>query len=164
MLDLTKINLIGLTANVSRVYEIAKTGNHTVKLIPAEGTSKYDIDLLNEYYGFSDISGYNDIYCEVFIDSSDIEALFNGRKYETLEDIQQRVDNSSNNPVPSRNLSPTCQALLKAAISKLNLGLRDTLSTIEVALTIARMDGSKDIQPQHIAEAVHYQAIEQNQK
>lgn len=164
MLDLIKINLIGLTANVSRVYEIAKTGNHTVKLIPAEGTSKYDIDLLNEYYGFSDISGHSDIYCEVFIDSSDIEALFNGRKYETLEDIQKRVDNSNNNPMPSRDLSPSCKSLLKAAISKLNLSIRDTLAIIELSLTIAKMEGSKDIQPQHIAEAIQYQATEQNQK
>lgn len=164
MLDLTKINLISASVNISRVYEIAKTGNHTVKLIPAEGTSKYDIDLLNEYYGFSDISGYSDIYCEVFIDSSDIEALFNGRKYETLEDIQKRVDNSSNNPEPSRNLSPSCQSLLKAAITKLNLGLRDTLAVIEVSLTIAQMEGSKDIKPQHIAEAIQYQSIENTLK
>jgi len=161
---MTKINLIGPTVNISRVYEIAKTGNHTVKLIPAEGTSKYDIELLNEFYGFNTVNGFNDIYCEVFIDSSDIEALFNGRKYETLEDIQKRVDNSNNNPMPSRDLSPTCQSLLKAAIIKLNLSIIDTLAIIELSLTIAKMEGSKEIQPQHIAEAIQYQAIEQNQK
>lgn len=164
MLDLTKINLISVSANISRVYEIAKTGNHTVKLIPSEGVSVYDIQLLNDFYQFPNIEGHCDMYCEVYIDYSEISTLFNGRKYETKEDIKQRINQSNQNATPSRNLSPSCQSLLKAAITKLNLGLSDTLAVIEVSLTIAQMEGSKDIQPQHIAEAIQYQTIEQNKK
>lgn len=164
MLDLTKINLISASVNISRVYEIAKTGNHTVKLIPSEGVSVYDIQLLNDFYEFPNTEGHCDMYCEVYIDYSEISTLFNGRKYETKEDIEQRINQSNKNEIPLREISPSCQSLLKAAITTLNLGLRDTLAVIEVSLTIARMEGSKDIKLQHIAEAIQYQSIENTLK
>ncbi len=53
-------------------------------------------------------------------------------------------------------LDQTCEALLKNAYDKLHLSPRARSRIIKVARTIADMEKSKDIQPQHILEAISY--------
>lgn len=53
-------------------------------------------------------------------------------------------------------LSPGCIALLRMAISKMNLSARSYHRTIKVSRTIADLENSTEIQTTHIAEALQY--------
>ena len=53
-------------------------------------------------------------------------------------------------------LSAECLNILRLAVSKMNLSARSYNRTIKIARTIADLEGSKDIFPTHIAEALQY--------
>ncbi len=57
-------------------------------------------------------------------------------------------------------LSAQCSALLGKAMDKLSLSARAYDRIIKVARTIADLDASADIQPQHIAEAINYRSLD----
>lgn len=59
-------------------------------------------------------------------------------------------------------LDKECLALLRAAISQMKLSARGYHRIIKVARTIADLEGSKEISPTHIAEAIQYRIIEEN--
>ena len=53
-------------------------------------------------------------------------------------------------------LSDECLSLLKLAVSKMNLSARSYHRIIKISRTIADLENSKEIKPQHIAEALQY--------
>lgn len=57
-------------------------------------------------------------------------------------------------------LTNDAQQMLKTAVERLALSARSYFKTIKVACTIADLEGSKDIQATHIAEALQYRAKE----
>ena len=57
-------------------------------------------------------------------------------------------------------LSPQCSALLERAMTRLDLSARAYDRIIKVARTIADLDGSEDISPSHIAEAINYRSLD----
>lgn len=54
------------------------------------------------------------------------------------------------------DLSDECLNLLKLAVSKMNLSARSYHRIIKIARTIADLEGTKEIGPSHIAEALQY--------
>ena len=56
-------------------------------------------------------------------------------------------------------LSDECAELMRQAFDAMGLTARSYDRILKVARTIADLDGSRDIQPMHLAEAIQYRAV-----
>ena len=95
-------------------------------------------------------------------------------KGETSEQIQRRVNNArtiqlerykSNNIYSNSELTPKliekyCKLILQNAFQKLGLSARAHDRILKVARTIADLDASKDIQTNHLLEAIQYRSLD----
>ena len=59
-------------------------------------------------------------------------------------------------------LKPESMSLLKAAMEDLGFSARAPYKVLRVARMIADLEGSDDIKPQHIAEAVGYRSLDRS--
>lgn len=164
-----EINLIGVSANVARAYEIAQVGGHSISFAyfsdkdDTERTvNPKDIKLMLNFYGLTaSIDG--DLIVEVIRPTfDDILAAKSGR-FETLDEIMERVNKAKAFPRPPLDLNSVCMSLFKIAYERLGLSLYEVEIINRVAQTIAQMAFCKEIKPEHVAEAIQYRAIEKNE-
>ena len=110
--------------------------------------------------------------------------LMDGAKGESSADIRRRVIASRkiqsdrfkrtriycNAQMNTRQVKKYCQvgeqssALLEAAINKLGLSARAYNRILKIARTIADLDGTPQIEPDHIAEAIQYRNLDRGKK
>ena len=109
----------------------------------------------------------------------DFEELKRRRPAESSESIKQRVDKARqiqrrrygddivcNAHIGSREmrtwcaLSPEGEELMRAAFDAMGLSARSYDRILRVARTIADLEGSENIEPEHIAEAVQYRSYD----
>jgi hypothetical protein len=166
-----KISVIGLYCNIARAYEIAKVGEHEMSFYyyddpedESRTVKTWDIEKVLGFYGIKPaLTG--DILVEVLRPDFDSVVYSMRRKFETLEEINERVEAAKNNPIPELGtINEVCFALLKSSFERLNLGVYEVEIIMKVAQTIARMDNKNEIKVEHIAEAIQYRAIVRKDK
>lgn len=115
-----------------------------------------------------------DIHCDV--PAVKFQELSGDRRGETSSEIKKRVNKArkiqaerfkgkrifSNSRMSSRHIKKYCEIgqqgknLLEMAINKLGLSARAYTRILKVARTIADIEGTENIQPHHISEAIQY--------
>jgi magnesium chelatase family protein len=114
---------------------------------------------------------------DMYVDVEEIEhnKLLSGSQQESSQQIQKRIqaarklqakrfknpartngDMSNQDIKKLAKLSPDAQDLLNQAANKLNISARYYMRAIKVARTIADLEGSEDISPTHMSEALQY--------
>ena len=161
-----KDNPIKYSPNLARIVEIALLGKHTV-LVAANleqyPTAKEDyIHIRGLYSGLmgEDVNfGSSSAHICFELVKPDFSNVLSSQ-YETTKALVDRVLKARDNEDVPEDLCSSSTALLKTAYESLNLGIVDTKHIISVATTIARLEGAKKIEVQHIAEAIQYKAID----
>lgn len=160
-----KINLNGLYYNISRVYEIAKVGGHSItfyyyshNIDLDRSVNPKDIQLLLNYYGLP-IETDGDIQCD--FERPDFDQILSSfiRKHETKDEVDERIKSIiKNNPRPDFYLNDAGFSLLKAAYNRLNLCVNDIEIIKNLTVTIAQI-ANQDVRMEHLAEAIQYRSL-----
>ncbi|SJZ78408.1 hypothetical protein [Sediminibacterium ginsengisoli] len=81
-------------------------------------------------------------------------------RYKSVEGIFVNAQMSSKQLREICRISNVGENLLKRAMEKLNLSARAYDRILKVSRTIADLAGNADIQPEHLAEAIHYRSLD----
>ena len=149
------INLIGCWVNLSRAYEIAILGDFSIQVMyDVEYNAINDYKLIKEFFNRCTFCFSGDLIVEIH-KPQNLVGLKRGQ-FETLEDIDKRIEKAKRNTIPTEYDSESCNQLFKTAIDRLDLDLK-TIGNIErIAKVIAQLEGTKKILTQHLAEAIQY--------
>lgn len=82
------------------------------------------------------------------------------KRFEQKEGTYCNAQMSSKQLKEICNINQVGQTLLKAAMDKLNLSARAYDRILKVSRTIADLDGSDEINPEHLAEAIQYRSLD----
>lgn len=81
-------------------------------------------------------------------------------RYKDFPSIHANAQMSSQLIAKYCDLDDACQAMLKNAMNRLGLSARAFDRILKVSRTIADLDGSENIQPGHLAEAINYRSLD----
>lgn len=81
-------------------------------------------------------------------------------RFKGLKDIYNNGDMGSKEIRQFCKLDSSCAELLKMAMTKLGLSARAYDRILKVSRTIADLENSENIQPQHISEAIQYRSLD----
>lgn len=153
------VNLIGYWVNLSRAYEIALLGDFSIQIMyDMEYNAINDYKLIKEFFNRCTFCFSGDLIVKIYRPQN-LVGLKRGQ-FETIKDINKRVENAKRNTIPTEYDSKSCEQLLKVAIDRLDLDLK-TIGNIErIAKVISQLEGTEKIQAQHLAEAIQYNVPE----
>lgn len=159
-------NLIGLWANLKRVYEVAMVGNFSITMFynnedtyQREKTAIEDyLEIKKFYKDLNFVENNGDIFFEL-IKPNDYTVIIKNIKYETLEALQKRIDNAKKITQVNTKLGEASLQLINSAKKHLILSKSDEKIIINLSESIAKLDGDTQIQTHHIAEAIQYRAL-----
>jgi hypothetical protein len=151
------MNLIGVFPNLSRAYEIALLGGHSITVKYTADLFKYpkadeDYLAIKQYFNGVSFVADGDIWIEI-LNPKDYNR---GEYSETLQDIHNRVNKAKDNPEPFQDYCEAGKELLKNTTSKLNFSLKDVQTIKKLSSTIAKLDGETSILTHRVAEAILY--------
>lgn len=81
-------------------------------------------------------------------------------RYKDFPNIHANAQMSSQLIAKYCDLDDACQAMLKNAMNRLGLSARAFDRILKVSRTIADLDASENIQPEHLAEAINYRSLD----
>jgi magnesium chelatase family protein len=81
-------------------------------------------------------------------------------RYQQVNGVYCNAQISSNTLKQICVINPAGQKLLKTAMEKLNLSARAYDRILKVSRTIADLEGSDEIKPEHLAEAINYRSLD----
>ena len=163
----TKLNLYAGNENAMRAYEIAKCGNHNMLLLTNKiedgGVDKSQLNLLRNYFNsLFDPNKPVDIYIEVV--RPDFNTIVGNYKGETIDQVNERIKAFKRNPPIITHacigVNNSIDSLIKTAYERLGLCPYEIQIILDVATTIAKIDKSKEVKVEHIAEAIQYRSIQ----
>jgi len=82
------------------------------------------------------------------------------KRFEDNEGVHSNAQMSSKLLKEICTIDQVGQTLLKAAMDKLNLSARAYDRILKVSRTIADLEGSETIKPEHLAEAIQYRSLD----
>lgn len=143
----------GTYFNISRAYEVALLGNYS--LTPVANLENYpraveDLPMLVEFYKDVPFKSNGDIFVEM------CQPDYGHHKGEDMSEIHKRVLKAKNNHDPERIVTLAMETLMKTAYTRLDLPFSRTEKILDIACTIAKLEGKKQIQIEHVAEAIQY--------
>lgn len=160
-------NPIAISIQLARAVEIALLGGHSISVFANTDYAKANEDFIKargEYSNLMDgcnfVKGGGNINLELVRPA--FSDLINS-KYEATDKIVDRVLLARNNKGIKKLICDSSTSLLKTAYERLGLGVKEIHNIVDVASTIARLDSSSKIEPQHIAEAIQYNCLDKEE-
>jgi len=149
--------------NFNRTLEVAMVQNHPVLILP---------EIKEEYNNIAEVEEIKEQFKE-FVNlkpslrsikieyvRTDSDSILDTTRLELFENVLERSKNAKLVVEGvSDKLSDVCKHLLKSAIQKLDLNKVDVDLIISIACSIAALDKSLVLRPEHIAEAIQYSYV-----
>ncbi len=120
-----------------------------IKLLP-------DVDVIKKECNFINFATFENFNDALKIDIAKVSYNHTNRKWESWEDVFERVERAKKVNVLD-GINEGGNALLKTAYERLELTELQKNVIIKTAKNIAKLDNSNNIHAEHIAEAIQYQ-------
>ena len=150
-------NLLSLWPNLTRAYEIAFLGEHTIQIVFDDNyeAGYKDFELIKEFFTGVEFVSDGDLIVEL---SKPTKKEYENS--ESLKDLHLRVLGvSDKNPIVweyNKKTEDISKTLLDVADERLDFSIDEKAMIFVIARTIARLEGSEFIETNHIAEAINY--------
>ena len=151
-------NITQYWPNLSRAYEVALAGGHTISLFydsQSYPNAVEDLPLILKNFTGVTFKNNGDILVELYKPDSIDKLDFP----ESIESIVKRVEIIKDFEVVDTKITTASQSLINTAYDRINLSVSRVENVMKVAKTIAKFGKSDSIKIEHIAEAIQYSYI-----
>ena len=152
-------NAINLFPNLHRAYEVSFVSGLMIK--PFNHVDYHTSAALADLKASGAMvrmSESGELYVEIH--RPQFSDLYSLRKFESTAEIEERLEALRTGDFPLELESPNAaKLLLKTAWDRLGLSVGDYNIINHTARAIAKLDHSRKVKTEHIAEAIHYRSI-----